>query len=131
MAEHENATRLRAGYEAFGTGDFQKLNDFIPEDAVWHVTGNGPLSGDYTGRDAVYGYFGKLMELSEGTFKASLVHVLADDKYVVAIQRSTATIDGGEVSTQDMLVDRVDDGRMVETWIYFQNDQVLDTGTPA
>ena len=34
MAEHENATRLRAGYDAFGSGDFQKLNEFIPEDSA-------------------------------------------------------------------------------------------------
>ncbi len=58
MAEHENAARLRAGYAAFSSGDFNALNEFIPENAVWHVTGNSSLSGDYTGRDAVYGYFG-------------------------------------------------------------------------
>ena len=131
MAEHDNATRLHAGYEAFGTGDLQKLNDFIPEDVVWHVTGNRPLSGDYTGRDAVYGYFAKLMEQSQGTFKASVDHVLADDEYVVAIQRSTATIDGVDFTTQDVLVDRVQDGQMVETWVYFQNDQLLEAGSPA
>lgn len=131
MAEHENAALLRAGYEAFASGDFEKLNEFIPEDAQWHVMGNSALSGDYTGRDAIYGYFGKLMELSQGTFKASVVHVLADDAYVCAIQRSTATVDGVETTTQDMLVDRVQDGRMVETWVYFQNDQLFEAGSPA
>jgi len=34
MAEHENATRLRAGYAAFSSGDMEALNEFIPEDAV-------------------------------------------------------------------------------------------------
>lgn len=126
MAEHENAARLRAGYAAFSSGDFEQLNEFIPEDAVWHVTGNSSLSGEYTGRDAIYGYFGKLMEVTGGTFKATLVHVLADDEYGCAIQGSTATINGTESTTTDILVDRVVDGKAVETWIYFQNDQVLE-----
>jgi len=125
MAEHENAARLRAGYDAFGSGDFDKLNDAIPEDAVWHVTGHSALSGDYTGRDAIYGYFGKLMEISGGTFKASLKHVLADDDYAVALQGSSGTIEGRSVSTTDVLVSRNEDGRAVETWVYLEDDTVL------
>ncbi len=125
MAEHENAQRLRAGYDAFAKMDLEKMNEFIPEGAVWHVTGHSALSGDYTGRDAVYGYFGKLMDLSGGTFKAELVHVLADDEYSTALQRSTGTINGRDVSTLDVLVDRVEGGQAVETWVYFEDDSVM------
>jgi ketosteroid isomerase-like protein len=127
MGEHANETALRAGYAAFSSGDFDKLNEFIPEDAVWHVLGNSSLSGDYNGRDAIYGYFGKLMETTGGTFKAELVDVLANDERAVAIQRSTATVDGKETSTTDVLVDRFVDGVGVETWVYFENDQILES----
>lgn len=125
MAEHANATRLRAGYAAFSSGDMEALNEFIPENAVWHVTGHSSLSGDYNGRDAIYDYFGKLMETTNNTFKATVVHVLADDTHSMALQRSEATVDGKQVSTTDVLVDRVEDGQAVETWIYFEDDTVL------
>ena len=126
MAEHENATRLRKGYEAFASGDFAALDEFIPEDAVWHVTGNNPFSGDYKGRAEVYGYFGQLVQVSGGTFKAELLHVTADDEYGFAIQRSTATINGKDVATTDILVDRVVDGQAVETWIYLEDNSVFE-----
>jgi ketosteroid isomerase-like protein len=126
MAEHENASRLRRGYDAFASGDLEKLNEFIPEDAVWHVTGNNAFSGDYKGRAEVYAYFGKLIQGTGGTFKATLVHVVADDNFSVAIQRSTATINGVAISSNDVLVDRVEDGQAVETWIYFENEKLLD-----
>ena len=50
MAEHENAARLRAGYAAFSTGDVEALNEFIPEDAVWHVTGHSVLNSGAVNR---------------------------------------------------------------------------------
>ena len=125
MAEHENAVRLRAGYAAFSSGDMDAMNEFIPENAVWHVTGHSQLSGDYKGRDAVYGYFGKLMEITGGTFKATLLFVLADDDHSMAVQRSEATFNGKPVSTTDVLIDRAENGEAVETWIYFEDDTVL------
>ena len=95
MAEHGNLrSGLRAGLAAFSSGDMEAMNEFIPADAVWHVTGNSTLSGDYKGRDAVYGYFGKLMEITGGTFKATLLFVLADDDHSMAMQRSEATVNG-------------------------------------
>ena len=127
MAEHENAARLRAGYAAFSSGDMEALNEFIPEDAVWHVTGNSALSGEYKGRDAVYGYFGKLMETTAGTFKATLLHVVADDDHSVGMQRSEATINGKQVSTTDVLINREENGEAVETWIYFEDDTILSS----
>ena len=126
MAEHANAALLRKGYAAFSSGDFNALNEFVPEDAVWHVTGNSAtISGDYDGRDAIYAYFGKLMEITGGTFKAELVDVLANDNLGVAIQKSTATVNGKEVVTTDVLIDRVVNGKAVETWVYMEDDTVL------
>lgn len=67
------------------------------------------------------------MELTGGTFKATAVQVLGDDDMAVAIQESKATVNGKEVSSHDVLVDRMVDGQAVETWVYFENDQILDS----
>lgn len=56
-----------------------------------------------------------------GTFKADLVHVVGDDKFAVALQRSTWTVKGQSYDGVDVLADRVDDrGLAVETWVYLE-----------
>jgi uncharacterized protein len=119
MAEHPSAENLRRGYKAFADNDVEALSEVIPENAVWHIPGRSVLAGDYHGRDAIFGYFMKLNELTGGTFKAELVHVLGDDQYAVALQRTAATVKGGkEHSSFDVLVDRMENGQAVETWVW-------------
>jgi ketosteroid isomerase-like protein len=65
MAEHPNVARIRDGYTAFAKGDFAVLTDLFAEDLLWHDSGRNQLSGDYRGREAVFGLFGKLMEVTD------------------------------------------------------------------
>ena len=58
MAEHPNVARIRNIYAAFANGDLAAVNDVFAEDLVWHDAGRGQLSGDYRGREAVFGFFG-------------------------------------------------------------------------
>ena len=54
MAEHPNVSRTRHAYAAFGNGDFDTASGRSrPKDAVFHFTGEGPLSGDHKGRAAI------------------------------------------------------------------------------
>ena len=85
MAEHANVARIRDGYAAFAEGDFAALNDLFAEDLLWHDNGRNQTSGEYRGREAVYGFFAKLMEVTEGSFRADLHAVLADDEHGVAL----------------------------------------------
>ncbi|UUL77911.1 nuclear transport factor 2 family protein [Pseudarthrobacter sp. Fe7] len=48
------------------------LRELFAEDAVWHIGGTGPLSGDKKGRDAILAYFGELYSRSNGTLKVTL-----------------------------------------------------------
>jgi ketosteroid isomerase-like protein len=126
MAEAQSVQNLRKGYKAFAEADMEALAEVIPEDAVWHIPGNSPLAGDYKGRDAIFGYFGKLTEVTGGTFKAEPVHVLGDDKFAIALQRSTATVKGETYNGTDVLVDRIENGAAVETWVYVEDQARFD-----
>jgi hypothetical protein len=126
MSVHPNVEQLQRGYKAFGDGDMDVLAEIIPENAVWHVGGNNQLTGDYRGRDAIFGYFAKLMELSNGTFKADLIHAIADDHFACALQRSTATANGVDYDATDVLIDRMENGVAVETWLYVEDAAKLD-----
>jgi hypothetical protein len=73
MAEHPNVVRIRDGYAAFAKGDFAALNNLFAEDLLWHDAGRNQTSGEYRGREAVYGFFGKLMEITEGSFRPTFM----------------------------------------------------------
>jgi uncharacterized protein len=116
MAEHPNVTRIRDGYAAFAKGDFAVLNDLFAEDLLWHEPGRNQLAGDYRGREAVYGFFGRLMELTEGSFHLDLQAVFADDEQGVALVISAASRGGRSVAVQDAHIFRLRDGQVVEFW---------------
>jgi hypothetical protein len=61
------------------------LNDLFADDLLWHAGGRSQLSGDYRGRDAVYGFFGMLMEVTDGSFHLDLHTVFADEEHGVAL----------------------------------------------
>jgi len=116
MAEHPNVARIRDGYNAFAKGDFAALNDLFAENLVWHASGRNQLTQVYRGRDAVYGLFGKLMELTGGTFDIDLHAVFADDNHGVALVIMTASRDGKTVTTNDAHVYHLRDGKVTEFW---------------
>ena len=95
MAEHPNVARIRDGYAAFAKGDSTVLTDLFAEDLLWHNSGRNQLSGDYRRREAVFGLFGKLMELTEGSFSIDLRAVFADDERGVALVILTASRGAG------------------------------------
>jgi ketosteroid isomerase-like protein len=116
MAEHPNVARIRDGYATFSTGNFAALNDFFAEDILWHAGGRNQLAGEYRGRDAVYGFFGKLMEISGGTFRIEVHTILADDEHGVALLVSSSSRGGRSIEIKDVHVFHLRDGKVVEFW---------------
>ena len=87
-----NEELVRQGYKAFGEGDMDTLRSLYAADAVHSATGTNPLARDYKGVDEILAYYGKLFELSNGTFSAELKSVKAEgDDTIVATHRDTAT----------------------------------------
>jgi uncharacterized protein len=116
MTEHPNVARLRDGYAAFAKGDFAVLNDLFAEDLLWHEPGRNQLAGDYQGREAVYEFFGKLMEVTEGSFQLEVQAVFADDERGVALAVSSASRGGRSVTVTDAHIFHLRDGKVVEFW---------------
>ncbi len=116
MAEHPNAVRLRDAYAAFSKGDLAALNELFAEDILWHVGGRNQLAADYQGRDDVYALFGKMMEITGGTFRIQVHTILADDEHGMALVVATGARDGRITESKDVHVFHLDHGRVVEFW---------------
>ena len=95
VSEDRYIELVRRGYEAFNTGDVETLASLFSQDVIQHVPGTSQLAGDYKGIDAVLGYYGKLGQLTDGTFEADLIDVHADGAgHVMALHQITATRGG-------------------------------------
>lgn len=126
-AQHVNVERARRAYRAFDEGDMATLNELMTDDTVWHIGGQTPLSGDYRGRQAVFGFFQRVMELSGGTFKLEVHDVLANDDHVVALVTERAERHGKTLTSRAAHITHVDgEGRTKEFWAFFDDMRAVD-----
>jgi ketosteroid isomerase-like protein len=126
MAEHPNVARIKDVYAAFAKGDFAVLNEIFAEDLLWHEGGRNQLSGDYRGRDAVFGFFGKAMEVTGGSLHLDLHTVLADDEHGVALVAVSASRAGRSITVNAVDVMHLRDGKFVEVWTVVTDQYAFD-----
>ena len=123
---HPNETRIRETFAAFMRGDVKPAQSLFDRNVVTHVLRHGPLPGDLRGLDAFLAWGGQLFELSGGTFSEELLGVVADDR--TGFQRGVfrATRKGRTLEDHSVNVYRFDQGRVVETWVFFGNPSGFD-----
>jgi ketosteroid isomerase-like protein len=104
-APDANMDAVRRGYAAFNTGDIETLSTILARDVVQQVPGQSQLAGTYKGLDAVLGYYGKLGELTDGTFRAGLLECHSDSSaHVTAVHQITATRNGVTMVTRGSIL---------------------------
>jgi uncharacterized protein len=109
---HANEDLVRQAYKAFGEGDMDTLGSLFAPDAVHVATGNTPLSGEYKGVDDILAYYGKLFELSEGTFRAELQSVSVEgDDTVVATHHDSGQRNGKTLDQDENLTFTISGGK--------------------
>jgi len=126
MDEHKNAALTRSGFDAFAKGDMARLGELFAEDAVWHTAGKGPLAGDRVGREAIFSYFGALMERSGGTFHNEVTDILASEERSVALTTTKAERNGNTLAADAFIVFRVKDDLVTEVWSAFFDQDSAD-----
>jgi len=69
VSEHPHLALMRRTLDAFRSGDMPALGALLSDDVVWRVPGKSLLARDYRWQDEVFGFFGRLIELTGGTFR--------------------------------------------------------------
>jgi ketosteroid isomerase-like protein len=126
MADHPNIQRLRTGYDAFAKGDFPALDALFAEDIHWESPGRNQLSGTYEGRAAVYDFFRRLMEVTEGTFRVEVHKIFADDSDAVVVATSSGRRGQVSAETLDAHVWRLRGGRTTHFRIASSDQYAVD-----
>jgi ketosteroid isomerase-like protein len=118
----ENDRLIRSGYEAFGRGDLAAVEAVFRPDATWHAQALGVLSGDHVGWPAIAAFFGRTMELTQGTFTVSIEDVLTNETGAAVVVRSRGARDGTELDSRQVHLFRLADGRVAEAWQFAPSD---------
>jgi len=122
-AQHVNVQNLRRAYDAIAAKDMATVSELIADDTVWHIRGHSHLAGDYQGKDAVFGFLGKLTERTGGTFRLEIHDILANDEHSIGLVTEFAERDGKKwVSRAVHVIHTDEDGRIKEFWA-IQEDQ--------
>jgi|SRR5215469_384694 len=115
---HPNEDLLRESFAAFQQGDLAAIQSkYFATDIRYHVAGRSSISGDYEGIDEVFGFFGRLFELSGGTLRLELHDVIANDQHGVALFAVYAEREGRQFVGNEVLIGHVGpDGKATEVW---------------
>ncbi|MCH6471162.1 nuclear transport factor 2 family protein [Sinomonas terrae] len=121
MGAEENVELVRRGDEAFNAGDMETLRELFAEDAVWHASGSGVLSGVKRGRKEILAYFAELGGRSQGTLKVIVNEIIGGESHTVQLQHNHAEANGRTLDTDGVITFRIRDGKVIEGREYFED----------
>jgi len=126
MGAHDNGELIRSGYEAFSKGDMETIAKIFGPDIRWNISGRSRISGTYNGQEETFAFFGKLMELTDGTFTVAVHDLLATDDHVVALVKESASRDGKSLESDDVHVWHLANGKAAEFWGIAKDQHEVD-----
>lgn len=128
LMTHDDGTGaqvVRALHDAFNDRDEERFLGLLAEDVTWHVEGDHPMAGAYTGRDGAWdGYFGP-MWASPARYGDG--QVLSHGEHAVALTEMFHNFGQGERGWKTVEVLRIADGKVVERWASTSGQGELDT----
>jgi ketosteroid isomerase-like protein len=126
MSAHDNGELIRRGYEAFSKGDMETIANTFAPDIRWSISGRNQISGTYNGQEETFAFFGRLMELTDGSFSVAIHDLLATDDHVVVLAKESANRNGKSLDSDDVHVWHLADGRAVEFWGVSKDQHEVD-----
>jgi uncharacterized protein len=123
---HPHEDLLRRGYAAFASGDLDTVKSIMADDIVWHIGGASQLAGDYHGQAEVMGFFGKVTELSAGTFHLEIHDVLANDEHGTVLVTAHGERDGQSLAARTVHIWHLAGGKFTEFWGFYEKPDEVD-----
>ncbi|MDF2750386.1 MAG: hypothetical protein K0T00_1562 [Gaiellaceae bacterium] len=100
--------------EAFADKEGFALRDCFAEDAVWHVPGNGVMSGTYRGRSEIFRFLARLPKLTRGTYRSTFLDALASEERGAGLYRAMGEREGRTIDIEQLLLFTIHDGLVTE-----------------
>jgi uncharacterized protein len=100
--------------DAFANKEGFALRDCFAEDAVWHVPGEGVMSGTYRGRTEIFRFLARLPKLTGGTYRSTVIDSLASEQRGAGLYRAQGEREGRSIDIDQLLLFTIRDGVVTE-----------------
>jgi ketosteroid isomerase-like protein len=120
------AARLRRVYERFAAGDAGPMAEFLADDVVYQLPGRHLGGGTIRGRDALFERTARAADGCDAPPRIALIDVVASETLAVSLERITARRRGRTLEQEACVVWRLVDGRCVEMWSHFADQEECD-----
>jgi ketosteroid isomerase-like protein len=123
---HPNEEVARSATEAIAKRDIEGFLGHHADDVVIHFPGQGPMAGDYRGKDQVAQLFQKQMQILDAPPEVDTHDILANDEHAVVLNNVRASIRGQMLEQRQIVVLHIKDGKIAEAWLQFSEQQAMD-----
>lgn len=112
--------------EALLKGDFKSVFETMSDNIVWHMGGEGPLSGIVKGKEALGERLGEFTKRSNGTFRVITNWAASNDCFVVASVVSLAKKEDQKLNDPGIDLFRIENGKIQEVWTFAEQQEKED-----
>jgi len=112
--------------EALLKGDFKSVFETMSDNIVWHMGGEGPLSGIVKGKEALGERLGEFTKRSNGTFRVITNWAASNDCFVVASVVSLAEKEDQKLNNPGIDLFRIENGKIQEVWTFAEQQEKED-----
>ena len=113
--------------KAVQTNDQAALDNLLSPQIIWHQPGNNQFSGTKNGIAEFGAMMGGMMEKSGGTFAITRAHRYVANGDLVAIEiEFSGEREGAKVDQPGIDLLRVEDGKIVEVWLFSSSPEQED-----
>mgnify|MGYP001643508244 FL=1 len=112
--------------EALLKGDFKSVFETMSDNIVWHMGGEGPLSGIVKGKEALGERLGEFTKRSNGTFRVITNWAASNDCFVVASVVSLAEKEDQKLNDPGIDLFRIENGKIQEVWTFAEQQEKED-----
>jgi ketosteroid isomerase-like protein len=112
--------------DAFNRRELEPGLKLFSDDVVLHCPGKSQISGDYSRKEGLLEFWQKQFTLTGGTFRAETAAVCQGEGNLVIIMNIKAQPGEDEHHWRRVNHYRVEDGRVIEGWIYESDQYTAD-----
>ena len=109
--------------EALLKGDFKSVFETMSDNIVWHMGGEGPLSGIVKGKEALGERLGEFIKRSNGTFRVITNWAASNDCFVVASVVSLAEKEDEKLNDPGIDLFRIENGKNKEVSTFSEQQE--------
>ncbi len=116
---------MRSYLNHITAGEFEAAMGYWADDIVIHVSGNNPISGTYTGKEAAAGWAAQSVGAVDSV-QIDEHDLLVGDEHAVLLNTSHSERNGKHQTSNGVVVYHTEGDKITEAWIINEDQRAVD-----